>query len=84
MNFTGKWLTKNGETYVLQIVDRPGGLYASGDEIYRTETRDDLRWDSAGNATREETSVYKYYETQWNRAPEFDLMERISEKDLRK
>ena len=82
--FDGRWVVRNGEQYALHRVERPGGMHLPDDNIYRTDARDDLRWDSAGNGFREEDSIYKYYEKQWNRARDFDLMERISEKDLRR
>lgn len=84
MNFEGKWTVRNGELYALQRVERPGGLYLEGDEVYSTPDRADLRWDQEGNAFLEEPSIYKYQEKQWNRAQLFDLIERISEKDKRR
>jgi hypothetical protein len=59
-------------------------MHLPGDDIYKTDAREDLRWDHEGNGFREDKSIYKYYEKQWNRDREFDLMERISEKDKRR
>jgi hypothetical protein len=84
MNFEGRWICRNGEIYALQRVERPGGLYLEGDEVYNSPDRADLRWDREGNAFLEEPSIYKYQEKQWNRAQLFDLIERISEKDQRR
>jgi hypothetical protein len=84
MSFEGRWICQNGEQYTLHKLDRPGGMHLRDDDIYKSADRADLRWDRAGNGFREEPSIYKYYETQWNRAPEFDLVERISEKDTRR
>ena len=84
MNFEGRWKTKNGDTYTVARLDRPGGMYSEGDEIYMTPDRADLRWDRNGDAIQEGPSIYKYYENQWNRAQDYDLVERISEKDSRR
>lgn len=84
MNFEGRWLARNGEEFLIARLERAGEMCNEGDEIYTCVERPDLRWDRNGDAIREEKSVYKYYETQWNRAPEYDLMERTSEKDKRK
>lgn len=84
MNFDGKWRVRNGEVFVIVRLERAGGMHDSGDEIYVCEDRKDLRWGKNGDACLEEASIYKYYETQWNRATEYDLMERLSEKDTRK
>lgn len=84
MSFEGTWVVRCGEIYKLLKLERPGGTYLTGDEIYHTEARDDLRWDSEGNAIREDNSIYIYREKTWHRDKDYDLMERISEKDQRK
>lgn len=86
LNFEGTWILRNKKIKRIKKLPKEGKLFSGN--YYREDKEgpevEDLFWDDNGNACEGTESIYTYYKEnntlQFNRSPEYDLMERISSK----